>query len=289
MNGFPRTEIGGVSVSRMIIGTNWFLGYTHCTKGKSRAMTRLVTNPKSIADIIEVFFRRGVDTIYCPHTKTCLPEAIREAEQRTGVKAVVVSIPTFPTSKKTPVEGFDIAECEKVLNEEEAKGTAICMPHADTTDKMLDKCTREIRQMDRLCGLIRDRGIVPGLSTHTPETIVYADETGLDIETYCQPFNSMGFLMHMEVDWVARIIQEAGKPVIAIKPMAAGQLRPLQALTFCWNAIRERDMVCVGTMAPEEAEELIELSLDILSQRPRYTRSKPGSPSSTGTDTDLSR
>ncbi len=31
MTTFPRTEIGGISVSRMIIGTNWFLGYTHAT------------------------------------------------------------------------------------------------------------------------------------------------------------------------------------------------------------------------------------------------------------------
>jgi len=41
---------------------------------------RIVTNPRSIADIIEVFLRAGVDTIMCPHTKTCIREAIKEAE-----------------------------------------------------------------------------------------------------------------------------------------------------------------------------------------------------------------
>ena len=34
MSDFPRTMVGGISTSRMIIGTNWFLGYTHCTAGK---------------------------------------------------------------------------------------------------------------------------------------------------------------------------------------------------------------------------------------------------------------
>jgi hypothetical protein len=89
----------------------------------------------------------------------------------------------------------------------------------------------------------------------------------------------MGYLMQLEVDWVGRIIQNARKPVMTIKTMAAGQIRPYQALTFTWNAIRDMDMVTVGTMAPEEARELIDLSLEILARQPssaqlQQTRSK---------------
>lgn len=279
MPAFPRTTVGSLSVSRMIIGTNWFLGYTHCTEGKSRSVERMVTHPGAIADIIEVFFRAGVDTIMCPHTKTCMFDAIREAEQRTGVRAIIVSTPSFPTTPRTPFDGFDLGEAERILDGEVAKGVAICMPHTSTTDLMVDKCTREVRKMDALCRMIRERGMLPGLSTHIPETVVYADETGLDVETYIQPFNLMGYLMQLEVDWVGRIIQNARKPVMTIKTMAAGQIRPYQALTFTWNAIRDCDMVTVGTMAPEEARELVDLSLEILEHRPsagrlQFTRSK---------------
>ncbi len=83
--------------------------------------------------------------------------------------------------------------------------------------------------------------------------------------------SARGFLMQVEVDWVARIIQNARNPVITIKSMAAGQLRPFQALTFSWNAIRDSDMVTVGTMAPEEAAELVDLSLSILEKRAAST------------------
>ena len=80
-------------------------------------------------------------------------------------------------------------------------------------------------------------------------------------------------------NWVARIIRDAKKPVMTIKPMAAGQIRPFQAMTFTWNAIRQQDMVTVGTMSPDEAKELIEMSLGILERRQSYvalqeTRSK---------------
>lgn len=61
MENFPRTSVGSVSTSRMIIGTNWFLGYTHCTAAKSTSVERIVTNVNAIADIIEVFFKAGVD------------------------------------------------------------------------------------------------------------------------------------------------------------------------------------------------------------------------------------
>jgi hypothetical protein len=264
---FPRTIVGSISVSRMIIGTNWFLGYTHCTAAKSISTERMVTNISAIADIIEVFFRRGVDTIMCPHTKTCIPEAIHEAEQRTGVKALIVSTPSFTTSPLTPFNGFDLTEAARILDAEAAKGVTICMPHTSTTDVMVDKCTRQVRQMDTLCRMIRERGMLPGLSTHIPETVVYADESGLDVETYIQPFNLLGYLMQLEVDWVGRIIQNAKKPVMTIKTMAAGQIRPYQALTFTWNAIRDCDMVTLGTMAPEEASELVDLSLEILEHR----------------------
>ena len=279
MDAFPRTFVGPISTSRMIIGTNWFLGYTHCSAAKSTSVERIVTNVNAIADIIEVFLKAGVDTIMCPHTKTCMFDAIREAEQRTGVKAVIISTPSFTTTKRTPFDGFDLSEAARILDGEAAQGVSICMPHTSTTDVMVDKCTREVRQMDVLCRMIRERGMVPGLSTHIPETVIYADETNLDVESYIQPFNLMGYLMQVEVDWVGRIIQNARKPVMTIKTMAAGQIRPYQALTFVWNAIRDIDMVTVGTMAPEEAQELVDLSLEILSRQPvsmklQQTRSK---------------
>ncbi len=279
MSAFPRTEVGGLSVSRMIVGTNWFLGYTHCTAGKSRSVERMVTNTKAIADIIEVFLKGGVDTIMCPHTTTCMYDAICEAEQRVGKKMIIIETPSFPTDKRTPLDGFDIGECERILDEEVDKGVAISMPHTSTTDVMVDKCLREVRQMDSICKLIRQRGMIPGLSTHIPETVIYADETGLDVESYIQPFNLMGYLMQIEVDWVARLIRNAKKPVMTIKTMAAGQIRPFQAMLFTWNAIRDCDMVTVGTMAPEEAQELMDLSLEVLTRQPvslelQKTRSK---------------
>jgi len=266
MSAFPRTEVGGLSVSRMIVGTNWFSGYSHCTPAKDMLIKELVGNRKAIADILEVFFSAGVNAVMGMASEL-LVEAIKDAEDRTGVSGIIVSTPSLPFNRETAERGFDLAQVASVLDNEVKLGTAVCMPHTSVTDVMVDKCARKVRQMDAVCPMIRERGMIPGLSTHIPETIIYSDETGLDVETYISIYNAMGFLMQVEVDWISSVIRNAKKPVMTIKPMAAGQIRPFQAFNFVWNTIRDCDMVTVGTMTPDEAKELIEMSLAILERR----------------------
>jgi hypothetical protein len=153
------------------------------------------------------------------------------------------------------------------------------MPHQAVTDALLDRRAGNIRDIDIYTKMIRERGMIPGLSTHMPESVVYADRTGADVETYIQIYNAAGFLMQVEVDWVQRIIANAQKPVMTIKPLAAGKLLPIVGMGFVWNTIRQQDMVTIGTTTPDEAREIIDLSLDLLShQMPDYelqkTRSK---------------
>jgi len=265
---FPRTKVGGISLPRMIIGTNWFLGYSHYTRAKALYIQQNVRKREKISAILEVFFRHGINAIMGRASEEHpLGDAIREAEDKTGTGAIIISTPALPVNGETPEQGFFNGDAEKILDREAAAGTAICLPHQCTTDAMVDRCTRRIRQFEGVVKMIRERNMVPGLSTHMPESIVFADESGLDVETYISIYNAMGFLMQVEVDWVAKIISRAKKPVIAIKPMAAGHIRPFQALAFVWNTIREKDMVAVGTMSPDEAEELIELSLGFIQKR----------------------
>ena len=74
-------------------------------------------------------------------------------------------------------------------------------------------------------------------------------------------------MMQLKVELVNKIIWEAKKPVLTIKPMAAGRCSPYVGLTFAFNTVREQDMVCVGTLTPEEAQEDIEISLAALDRR----------------------
>ena len=146
-------------------------------------------------------------------------------------------------------------------------GCSVCLPHQATTDALLDRRDRKIRDMDRYAAWIRERGMIPGLSTHMPESIIYADETELDVGTYIQIYNAAGFLMQVEIDWIHRVIWNAKKPVITIKPLAAGKLLPVVGLAFVWSTLRDQDLVTIGTTTPDEAREVIEISRHLLERR----------------------
>jgi hypothetical protein len=274
MGEFPRTKVDRLSISRMVIGTNWFLGFSHTSKAKDDLINATM-DAKHIADVMEVFVKEGIDTVLGVRPGCRINDAVKDAEQRTGHKIIRIAIPSLPVEKEPP----DFGTVERELDKHVEIGVDICMPHQCTTDALLDKRTRSIRHMDRILKLIRDRKMVPGLSTHMPETIPYADETKLDVGTYIQIYNAAGFLMQVEVDWVHRIIQNAKKPVLTIKPLAAGRLMPLVGLAFSWATLRPQDMVAVGCLSPREAEEVIEISRGILERREanvelQFTRSK---------------
>ncbi len=143
---------------------------------------------------------------------------------------------------------------EVVLDRTQRLNATFCMPHQAVTDALVDRVAKVIRNIDVYTQMIRDRGMIPGLSTHMPESVVYADSTGADVETYIQIYNAAGFLMQVEADWVKRIIRNAQKPVMTIKPLAAGKLLPLVGLAFVWSTIREQDMVTIGCTTPDEAK-----------------------------------
>jgi 3-phosphoglycerate kinase len=98
--------------------------------------------------------------------------------------------------------------------------------------------------------------------------VVFSDLNRYDVETYIQIYNCAGFLMQVEIEYVHSIIWSARKPVMTIKPMAAGRVSPFVGLTFAFATIRECDMVTVGCLTPQEAREDIEIGMAALERRP---------------------
>ena len=261
---FPRTMVGGVSMPRLIIGTNWFLGGSHRTHAHDMHIVQHVKNREHLAGTIETFMRNGVNAIIgVLSTESVLRDAICEAEDRTGTKCIRIDIPILnvaDTDEARTEAGHQldwIAKC----------GADFCMPLHCTAEELVDKGTRRIRRLADYTKMIRDRGMLPGLSAHMPEIVTYADAQDADVEMYIQIYNCMGFLMQVEIEGVHRVIQSAKKPVLTIKPMAAGRVTPFVGLNFVWATIRDCDMVAVGTMSSGEAEECIEISRAALERR----------------------
>ena len=261
MDGFPRTMVGGVSLPRLLIGTNWFLGYSHTSRAKSNFIKEY-QDAKRIADVIGVFLEYGIDAVMGPPSEL-LEEGIKMAEDKAGQQVIRILTPSFNILPGGPPE----REPEVMLDHTKKLGATFCLPHQCVTDALVDRMTKEIRHLDKYTQMIREREMIPGLSTHMPESIIYADRQEADVETYIQIYNAAGFLMQVEVDWILRVIQKAEKPVMTIKPLAAGRLMPIVGMTYVWSTIRDQDMVAIGCTTPEEAKEIADMSIALLDRR----------------------
>jgi hypothetical protein len=257
---FPRTIVGGVSLPRLLIGTNWFLGWSHTSLARDNFIKEYQTRERIVA-MLNVFLEYGIDAVMAPLSPH-LDNSIREVEQQAGQRITRIYTPSFDLNP----DAAPADRAEAVIDQCAALGATFCMPHQSVTDALLDRRAGVIRDLDQYTHMIRTRGMIPGLSTHMPETVIYADRMGADVETYIQPYNSAGFLMQVEADWVMKIIREAKKPVMTIKPLAAGRILPVVGLAFVWNTIRDQDMVAIGTTTPAEVREVVELSLDLLNR-----------------------
>ena len=64
MTGFPRTNVGGVSVSKMIIGCNWITGYSHRGPASDHMIAEANKNIEHATGIFTAFLKHDVDTVF---------------------------------------------------------------------------------------------------------------------------------------------------------------------------------------------------------------------------------
>ena len=269
---FPRTTVGGVSLPRMIMGTNWLLGYSHTTASAGDFILKTNGNTEAVSDIARAYLDNGIDAVLIPYSgdKRCeiLFDGLKDAEDKTG-RRIIRTVTVNPDVSDTKEAR---RKAEDLIKEVRGYGVDFTLIFHGATEQLIDKHTQRIDRLPDYLSMVRDHGMIPGLSAHMPEVIVYADNNGYDVETYIQIYNCMGFLMQVEIEYIHSVIWNAKKPVMTIKSMAAGRVTPFVGLTFSYATIREQDMVVCGAFTPDEVYEDAEIGLAAIERR------RPGVP-----------
>ena len=200
---FPRTVVGGKSVSRMLIGTNWLLGWSHRTPSADRSIKNRYNSDEAFFPVFEAYMQYGIDTVMAPMDEKIV-HAIRYAEDKLGKKFILIDTPQINVDDNPAAR----REAEARIKQSAANGCDFCLIHHASAEQLVNKNKGIIDRLDDYTKMIRDAGLIPGLSAHMPEMITYTDQNGYDIETYIQIFNCVGFLMQVEIETVASIIPE---------------------------------------------------------------------------------
>ncbi len=252
MSEMQYTRIDGLKISRIICGSNPFFGYSHFTRSRDMWMRRYFTDSR-IEEVMEEGCRLGINCILSGIQERLHPIILNLREKGYNMHWIC-----------TP-GGSSISEVKRGIKWCSDHDVEICMPHQNYTDNNLVPSENRLIGYHQLVGKIRDRGMIPGLSTHRPETVVTMDKSDEDVETYVLPFNSIGFLSNVEVEWVQRVINNTPKPLMIIKPLAAARLTPEVGLPFVLGNIKPEDAVSIGFSNPMEVQEDMQIVTSVLS------------------------
>ena len=275
MTQFPRTEVAGISLPRMLVGTNWILGYSHTGPAADDMIRNRHSDPKNVSAVLDAYMEYGIDAIMGPSFDEDSPlrQGMRLTEEKFGKKFIQIVTPGINVDDNDEAR----AEAEATIAKCAADGATFCLIHHASAEQLVNKNTQTIDRLPDYLAMIRKYGMIPGLSAHMPELVQYSDKNGYDVETYIQIYNCMGFMMQLEIGGVHGVIWNAKKPVMTIKSMAAGRCTPFVGITFSYSTIRPCDMVTLGAFTPNEVHEDVEIALAAIERR-RPTLGKRSSP-----------
>lgn len=270
MDLFPRTQVENISLPRMLIGSNWMLGYSHRTTSADSMIRERYSTKEAVSEVICAYLAYGIDAMMAPFVgddlqpNAVVMDGIHMAEDKMGRKLILIDTPIVDVSDTPQAHDFTARKIETVRK----NGADICLLHHSSVEQLVCKHTGTIDRLPEYTRMIRENGMLPGLSAHMPELVLYSDNhPEYDVQTYIQLYNCLGFLMQIEVEGVRRIIENAKKPVMTIKSMAAGRCTPYVGLTFSFATLRPQDMVTVGAFSAREVHEDVEIALAALERR----------------------
>ncbi|MDR1837541.1 MAG: hypothetical protein LBQ89_07780 [Treponema sp.] len=275
---FPRTTVAGISLPRLLIGSNWIFGWSHTGHAADIYIKEQHSTVDATLQVLNAFLQYGINAWMAPFSSH--PDAlekIKRVHEKIGKKLILIDTPILNMNDTEAAR----KEARAVIKTSAEIGCTFCLIHHASCEQLINKNKQTMDRLGDYTDMIREAGLIPGLSAHMPEVIQYSDNNGYDIETYIQIFNCMGFLMQVEIESVIRIIHEAKKPVMTIKPMAAGRITPYVGLTFNWNVLRSQDMITVGCINEHEVHEDVEISLAAIEKRLPDLEGR-GSPGKTG-------
>lgn len=248
-----RVVIKDVEVSRFILGSNPFSGFSHQTREASQGMTRYYTT----ARIKEVLFeaeRLGVNTIIARgdfHVIRVLMEYWNEGGK----------LQWF--AQTCPEVGPPGLSVKRAKNH----GAKACFIHGGYVDHLL--AHGRLDEIPAVLESIREAGMACGVAGHIPDVFRWA-EANADADFYmCSYYNPIARAESPEYDPIAaeqylesdrramtELIQSLKRPVIHYKIMAAGRNEPGEAFAYAARSMRASDAVCVGVY-PEAKREML--------------------------------
>lgn len=254
----PKISLENLKLSKFVCGTNQFVGITHRWNPiEMWAHIKRYKEPSTVAKImLHLYQEHGVNCcVSSPRDK--IFEAIKIVEKETGDQFHWICTPSKRgTAKNIPRDEYkQIDWCEE-------RNVSVCGMQRGYTDRAIDKIKLTIGEdnpkyptFPELSAYIRDKEMIPAISSHYHQSILAADKNNYDAPLIFQPVNIMAYQSHTNTEHLIKLIKNTKRQILAIKPLAAGRLNPREGISFALKNIKENDFIAIGFSNFEQAVE----------------------------------
>jgi hypothetical protein len=242
--GLPTVRLGPLEVSRLILGSNPFWGYSHKSAQLDEEMRRHHTDER-IIQILDEAAACGLTAVASPPDERWTKLWTRYAESGGQLKIWISQCHGAPEQM--------IQEIDRSVK---AGAKAIFIQGARVEEQFGKG------RFDTLRGWIehiKEAGLPAGAAAHWPEVHPELERRKFPTDFYYQCMynaSKTDDYSPAEREKAAATIAGLAKPVIAYKILAAGRLTAAEGFEYAFNHIRRKDGVCVGIYAQNAIDQI---------------------------------
>ena len=256
----PKVKFGKTEITRLIVGSNPFYGFSHFNRILDQTMRDWYTQDRRM-EVLHDCERHGINT-WQVHYDLQLAEDFKRYRGEGGRMHVVL------------LASPDLVSKPQLLSEAAKLGPLGIAHHGNVTDDRFR--AGEKGKVRDFLKAVRDTGVMVGLSTHNPAVVDTVESEGWDLDYYQTCFyrvtrtadearEAFGeapigeIYMEKDPERMCRMIRQTKKPCLAFKLFGAGRLlRPGQveaAFRFAFANIKPTDPAIVG-MFPKYSDQV---------------------------------
>ena len=259
----PTVKFGKTEITRLIIGSNPFYGYSHTNRTLDLSMREYYTQDRKM-EILHAAERNGITAWQLHYDEQPMADFARY--RREGGKMHLILLADFELMKNP-----------KLLPSVAKLGPLGIAHHGNRTDERFRSGQKDL--VRDFLKAVRDSGVMVGLSAHNPHVFETVESEGWDIDYYqCCLYRvsrtseetraefgeaPLGeTFMEKDPERMCKVIRQTRKPCLAFKLLGAGRTSGSPALVersfrFAYNNIKPGDAAIVG-MFPKFKDEVKE-------------------------------
>jgi hypothetical protein len=240
----PTIRLGTLEVSRLILGSNPFWGYSHKSAQLDEEMRRHHTDER-IMQILDEAADCGLTALASPPDERWVNIWARYLEKGGRLKIWISQCHGNPEQMPAEIDRSVKAGAKAIfiqgLRVEEQFG----LGNFDVLRSWIER--------------IKEAGLPAGAAAHWPEVHPELERRKFPTDFYYQCFYNVSQSNDYsagEREKAMATIKELEKPVVAYKILAAGRLPASEGFEYAFNHIARKDGVCVGIYAQEAIDQI---------------------------------